>query len=196
MLTAIGRFDEASSAFARAKERDPLSPQLRINSALSRIRARQYDAAEREAREMIAAGMDLRNELAWALAWQGRSDEAVEILRTLAAESAVAAEDKLNAQASLISVLALAGKRSEALSLLPALEQASKDLERRTLGGATHLARAYAHLGNRDAAIATLERAIAAPPAWLAFINVDPSFEVLGEDARFLDLLRRMHLRN
>jgi tetratricopeptide (TPR) repeat protein len=144
---------------------------------------------------MIASGMDLRHERAWALAWQGRLDDAIEILRPLAAENTGSAEDKINAQAALISVLAMAGKRSEALTLLPALERASKDLEPATMAGAKQLAKAYAHLGNRDAAITTLERALAAPPAWMANIAVDPSFDVLHEDPRFQDLLRRMRLR-
>jgi TolB-like protein/tRNA A-37 threonylcarbamoyl transferase component Bud32 len=196
MLSALGRFDEANSAFARAKERDPLSPQLWINSASSRIRARQYDVAEREARQMIAAGMNLRYELAWALAWQGRPDEAVTILRPLAADDSEGAEEKLKAQAALIGVLALAGKRDQALALLPALERANKDLERTTMAGTRYLAGAYEQLGDHDAAIAALQRASAAPPAWLAIINVDPSFEVLHRDARFQELLRRMRLRD
>ena len=192
MLSALGRFDEAASAYTRAKERDPLAPVLRINSASSRIYARQFDVAEREAQQMIDAGMDLRHERAWSLAWQGRVDEALETFKAQATENA----DDLDAQASLISVLAMAGRRSDARTLLPTLERASNRLERTTLGGATHLARAYAHLGDRDAAIATLERAYAAPPAWLANINVDPSFDVLRGDARFQDLLRRMRLRD
>ena len=76
LTSAWAFFDEAASAYTRAKERDPLAPSVRINSAWSRI-YRQYDVAEREAQQMIDAGMDLRSVRAWALAWQGRVDEAL-----------------------------------------------------------------------------------------------------------------------
>jgi hypothetical protein len=62
--------------------------------------------------------------------------------------------------------------------------------------GARALARAHAHPGDHDRAIEALERAYANPPQWLAFINVDPSFDVLRPDPRFQDLLRRMRLRD
>jgi Flp pilus assembly protein TadD len=74
MLSALGRHDEAAAAYRRARARDPLATVLRTNFAMSRILAREYDEAEREARLMIDSGMDARHLLAWALAWQGRVD--------------------------------------------------------------------------------------------------------------------------
>jgi serine/threonine-protein kinase len=191
MLTALGRFDEAAAVYTRAKERDPLAPVLRGNSIAGRIYARQFDAAEREAQQMIDAGMDLRYERAWALAWDGRLDEALRLFNGLAAEK----PNDLATQASVVSTLAMSGKRDGARALLPALERANNRLERTTLGGARHLAAAYAHLGDREAAIATLERAYASPPAWLAYINVDPSFDSIRDDPRFQKLLKGMRLR-
>ena len=85
----------------------------------------------------------------------------------------------------------MAGRHDEARALLPALERSSD-----SPAGAKALARAHAHLGDRDRALAALERAYAVPPPWLAYINVDPSFDVLSADARFQDLLRRMRLRD
>ena len=194
MLTALGRFDEAAAAFTRARERDPLAPVLRLNAVYSRIFARQYEVAEREARQAAASGADVRDVLAWALAWQGRVDESLAIFRALATEYAgvppeTISPTSVDVQSWLICALAMSGKHGEARALLPALEKASQSPM-----GARALARAYAHLNDRDRAIAALERAYATPPQWLAYIAVDPSFDSLRADARFQDLIKRMGL--
>jgi serine/threonine protein kinase/tetratricopeptide (TPR) repeat protein len=196
MLSALGRHDEAAEAYTVARARDPLATVLRINFAWSRIFARQYEASEREARQMIDSGLDVRGVLAWALAWQGRADEAVTIFKTLAAETAgvlpgTTSPSSMDVLSWLISGLAMAGKHDEARALLPDLERSSDSPI-----GARALARASAHLGDRGRAIAALERAYTAPPQWLANINVDPSFDVLRDDPKFQDLLRQMRLRN
>jgi TolB-like protein len=193
MLTALGRHAEAAAAYGQARERDPLAPVLRTNFTWSRIFAREYEVAEREARLMIDSGLEARPLLAWALAWQGRMDEALPIFRILAAQTVPegTSPSGIDVQSWLVSGLAMAGRSGEARALLPALERSGD-----TPMGARALARALAHLGDRDGAMAALERAYASPPQWLANINVDPSFDVLRADPRFHDLLRRMHLRD
>jgi tetratricopeptide (TPR) repeat protein len=61
-------------------------------------------------------------------------------------------------------------------------------------GNAILEAMAYAEAGNKDRAIASLERAWETHMFLLPYINVDPIFDGLRSDPRFLHLLRRMEL--
>ena len=52
----------------------------------------------------------------------------------------------------------------------------------------------YAKLGDRDRAIACLERAYAAHSSDMLFVNVEPCFDPLRDDPRFQALIRRLGL--
>jgi len=52
----------------------------------------------------------------------------------------------------------------------------------------------YAGLGDKDAAFAWLEKALAAHNGELALIKVEPMLKNLRADERFANLLRRMNL--
>ena len=49
-------------------------------------------------------------------------------------------------------------------------------------------------LGDKDAAFEALEKAFAAARAFIADINVDPIFDNLRSDPRYVDLLHRIGL--
>ena len=57
------------------------------------------------------------------------------------------------------------------------------------------LATLYAALDERDQAFALLERAYAKHDPQLRFLNADPAFDLLRDDPRFQDLLRRVGLK-
>jgi DNA-binding winged helix-turn-helix (wHTH) protein/TolB-like protein/Tfp pilus assembly protein PilF len=61
-------------------------------------------------------------------------------------------------------------------------------------GNPIHLAMSYAETGSKDRAMASLERAWERHMFHLPYINVDPIYDPLRSDPRFLDLLRRMGL--
>jgi DNA-binding winged helix-turn-helix (wHTH) protein/TolB-like protein/tetratricopeptide (TPR) repeat protein len=61
-------------------------------------------------------------------------------------------------------------------------------------GNPIHLAMEHAEAGKKDRAIASLERAWERHMFLLPFMNVDPIYDGLRSDPRFLDLLRRMGL--
>jgi hypothetical protein len=52
----------------------------------------------------------------------------------------------------------------------------------------------YAQLGQRDEALAWLEKAYGERSIFMAQLNCDPRFNPLRSDARFQQLLRRMNL--
>ena len=80
---------------------------------------------------------------------------------------------------------AMAGRRVAALQVLNEME---KERER----GLIFKAIIYSGLGQKDEAIALLERAYAKHGA-LTFIKVDPKFDPLRSEPRFQDLVRRMN---
>ncbi len=47
-------------------------------------------------------------------------------------------------------------------------------------------------LGNRKLALVSLEEAFRQRSGWMLFLNVEPAFDTLREDPRFIDLLRRV----
>ena len=75
--------------------------------------------------------------------------------------------------------------------------QVSTTVRRLGGAGATNLmndAVSYAVAGNNELAIASLEKAWANHMFLLPFINVDPLFDGLRGDLRFIDLIRRSGL--
>jgi len=85
---------------------------------------------------------------------------------------------------------ALAGRKREARQVLTRLKFMSRD---RYIPPYT-LALIYAALGQSDEAFDWLERAYRDRFWMMAFLNVDPRWDVLRPDSRFTDLLRRTGL--
>ena len=124
--------------------------------------------------------------LGWALAGQGRHDEAVEACR----QAAVAAPAEPIVCGYLSWALGLAGQRQEALRIL-------KDLERRRneeyVSGVL-MAQARLGLGEPDQAISWLQQAAEEHDGLLTlFLNVWFGVDALRADPRFQALLRRMN---
>ena len=61
-------------------------------------------------------------------------------------------------------------------------------------GASEALALVYIGLGQKDEAVAWLEKAYEAHSAFLVFIKVSPVWDSLRPDPRFQDLLRRLGL--
>jgi Tfp pilus assembly protein FimV len=58
---------------------------------------------------------------------------------------------------------------------------------------AISLAELYASLGDKDAALRWLERAVEQRDVWL-YLKADPAYDNIRSDPRFQSLVRRMHL--
>ncbi len=80
-------------------------------------------------------------------------------------------------------------KRGEALKVLADLKAASK----RRYVPSYEIAVIHAGLGDKDEAFAWLQKAYDdRDSSWLVDLNVDPRFEPLRSDARFVELVRRI----
>ena len=89
-----------------------------------------------------------------------------------------------------ISSPAAAGKRDEAIKILEEVKGLTG--ERYDLGA--HIAAIYAALGNEDQAFAWLDNAYEAHNFELVELKVNPMFDTLRSDPRFVELLGRMRL--
>ena len=85
-------------------------------------------------------------------------------------------------------VYALSGNRKEAERLV----NESIAAEQTRYVAPYPLATVYAALGDNDRAMAYLERAFNERSYYVVWLNVDPVFDRLRNDARFQDLLRRV----
>jgi hypothetical protein len=68
-----------------------------------------------------------------------------------------------------------------------------EEWEKHNTGSYQH-AEIYARLGEKDQAFAWLERAYEEHEMFLTIVNVDPAFDDLRSDSRYVELLRRINL--
>ena len=57
---------------------------------------------------------------------------------------------------------------------------------------AYYVAGAYASLGRSDEAFAALDQALVARSNWLIYLRLDPRFDSLRQDPRFVELLKKV----
>ena len=86
---------------------------------------------------------------------------------------------------------AAANQRSAARVILDQLSALSKE----KYVPSYPVAAIYAALGEKDEALARLERAYDERDPWMPYLALDPRLEGLHHDPRFTSLLRRMNLR-
>jgi hypothetical protein len=86
--------------------------------------------------------------------------------------------------------LAVSGKRSEAQRVLDEL----KGMSKQRYVPPYNIAIVYVGLGEKQQALAWLEKAYEDRDVRLVFLNVEPKWDALRAEERFTDLIRRMGL--
>ncbi len=92
--------------------------------------------------------------------------------------------------AELAHAYAASGRKHEAEEILKQL----KDRSKQSYVPGYNFAEIYIGLGDKEQALAFLEKAYADRSMLLTFLKVDPQFDSLRSDPRFKDLLRRVGL--
>ena len=189
-LSAAGRADEAVREAQRAIELEPLS--LINNSVLvsSYIYARQYEKALSQAH----AAHDLDPDFPLARLWLGLAYITNEKYAEAISQSKEGASRPSPARWASLYVLAhayaKAGQRAEAEKIIGELKAIAKSQYVRTY----YLACVYAALGDKDKAIAELEKSFEDKDTCLSRARIDPFMDPLRDDPRFAGLLQRMNL--
>ena len=176
--------DSALALNARARELEPESALMWAGAANFNYFARRFEAAIAAADRALALdprflpAMDFR---ARALSRLGRSPEAI-----ATAERLVAAAPGLAwTHGTLAEALAAADSVGVARAIVDSLE---RSLEA-GLTFPSAMARAHAALGNRDRAVGWLERALRERSSAIAYLSVEPAYDPLRGDPRFVQLL-------
>jgi tetratricopeptide (TPR) repeat protein len=170
-------------------ELEPLH--LVVNSHLGwhYLYARQYDQAieqNRRTLELDPAFPQAQRYAAWAFLQKGRQAEAIAALR--AALSALGRKPEVEAE--LGYALAVAGHRAEARAVLERLSQPSSE----RYVSPYSVALVHAGLGDRDQALAWLDKAYADRSDYMPYLGLEPMLDSLRSDPRFGALVRRVGL--
>jgi adenylate cyclase len=185
---ATGQFAAADAEFRQAQVLDPLSPMITEGLAENFFASRRYD-------EAISTVLHMPNPkvgwvtLARAYLAKGNYEEALKLPE-------VAAPVDFNGYLVRAEALLLSGDRPSALKIID-------DLERHQVNpGTSHdyipsgeLARADAKAGEKERAYAWLEKAYRQHDPTLSNLKVDPDFDSLRSDQRYMDLLKKVGFR-
>jgi TolB-like protein/DNA-binding winged helix-turn-helix (wHTH) protein/Flp pilus assembly protein TadD len=187
-LNAAGRHDGAIAEIQRAQEVDPIVFIQKLDAGRIYACAGQYDRAIKQLRD----APDLKPNDSYVHEVLGD----IYLYKGMQAESA--AEYRKAAQLIggnpsgrlvLAAADAVSGNRTEARAILSDLA----NLPEQYVDWPVHLARQYASLGEKNLAMAWLEKAYTEHSYALLEIRCARELDVLQSDPRFQDLLRRMN---
>ena len=189
VLESLGRFEEAIAERKRAAELDPLSPAAIADVGYPFYYARRYD----QAIEHYRRALELDSNFFWSHLWigqamvqQGRYPEAIaEINRAINL-----AGNQTRVIATLGHAYAVAGRRGEAQQVINQLQERSKQ----SYVSPYYIALVYTGLGEKDQAFEWLEKAYAERESYFNLFKVEPVFDTLRSDPRFVSLLKRVGL--
>jgi TolB-like protein/Tfp pilus assembly protein PilF len=188
-LVPLGRLAEALRQAKRAEEIDPLSPSVNTVVGLILFYEGKYD----EARTQLGKALELDPNFPVAHYYMGKAwwaegllEPAIESLqraRTLFGDSPAVT-------GTLASCYASMGRPTEARALLDEVLEAAA----RRYVPCHNIAEAYIGLGEKDHALEWLEKAYEERDSQLIWLKLDPIYQSLRSEPRFVALRKKMHL--
>jgi eukaryotic-like serine/threonine-protein kinase len=186
-LSLMGRTAEALAENKRAQELDPLRISLKSGNAIILYFGRRYD----EAIQVFQNVINLQPDYAAAHLILGDTYAA----KGQYAEAIAEYQKYITLNGETTSTLcylgygeAKSGKRDEALAILNKLKTTKEYVS------PAELAVLYVGLGDKEAALDSLERSYRAHDLQMQYLKVDPHYDALRAEARFQDLLRKVGL--
>ncbi len=187
--TALGRFDDALAQVRRAVELDPLSMIILTDMGKDLYLARRYDEAIDQYKKSLQVDANFaiaHKGLAEVYVQKGMNDEAVAEI-----EKAI----KLSGRRSIFIlddlgyIYARAGKRDDAMKMLEDLDRIAAD----EYVPAYCRVVFYAALGDKEKALTWLEKAYE-ERSFLVYLKVDPAFDTIRKEKRFVTIQEKMGL--
>ena len=186
-LLAAGRTAEALREILLARQRDPLS--VPINSDLGFHY--YYTGHYEEALKQLKFVLELEEDFPPAHLWLGRTYQQLGRVEDALAEFRRVETSLMEWPVSMAArgfVAGAAGRPDEARGILAELER---------LGNQTYvtpygIALVHAGLGSNDTALTWLARAFQERSHWLVWLRLDPRWNGVRRDARFVEIVKRM----
>ena len=188
-LTAMGRMEEAIQEIERAQNLEPLS--LIVNTVVGWVfyRARRFVPAMEHCLKTLELNPDFalaHHLLGWVYDLESRYEEAV-------AEARKAV--RLSGQSTLMTgslgyACATSGKIEEAEKILDGLKKRSLN----AYVPPYDIALVYLGLGQKDEALAWLEKAYEERYGWLVYLKADPIWDGLRSEPGYKSLVKRIGL--
>jgi len=188
LLSLEGRFDEAIAEGRQAIDLDPLSSSNALFASFAFTYQGKYDTA----RAMVQQGLDLDPTSDFAQWELGVVDiESGNFARAIVElEKARRTEAIPYVEGWIGYAYAASGDRAKALATIKALDEASS--QRYISPFST--AMIYLALGDKDRALAGLEKTYEVRSQWLFLLKVDKIFDPLRSEPRFIALLKKVGL--
>jgi len=188
-LMVQGRFDEALAEMNRASELNPLSPALNLGLGYRLYYAHQYPEAIGQIQKTLAMDANFvpaHVYLGRAYAQKGTYPEAIAEMR----KALELSEGDTNELAALGHAYAVAHQEGEAKKILDQLKERSQQ----TYVQPSLIAVIHVGLGDKNQAFDWLQKAFEDRSAGLLYLKVDPAFDSVRSDPRFIDLVHRVGL--
>ena len=188
VLSDLERHTEALAELDRACELDPTSLMVSDQRGWVLYMARRYDEAVQQIRKTI----ELEPRFAHAHCWLGKAY----LQKGMLPEGLAELEEATNLPGGgsqlytrwLGYAYALSGKRAEAFKVIETI----KAQEQKGFASPSGLAVVYCGLGERNQALAWLEKAYQERDPLLLDTKIEPAFDPLRSDAHFQELVRRV----
>jgi tetratricopeptide (TPR) repeat protein len=192
-LMAVGRVDLSLGQIHQARQLDPFSAVINSDAGKLLYFARRYEQAESQFKQTIKMYPDFSAAQYWLAhlyATRKHCDEAIYEFRQYSEVGRGPARHGW-AWGEMAYAYGFVGRRIEAEGMLTALKKrAAPGSHADDLG----LAYAYAGLGEKDKAIAYLEKEYEIHGTGMTSLKSNPWYDSLRSDSRFIDLMRRVHL--
>lgn len=187
LLSNIGRHDEAISEIRKAREAEPAN--LLVNAVEGQVLF--FAGQHIESEQALKRTIDLDPNfwlphlfLVRVYLADGRIGDAIASAQRASELSGGNAE----AASTIAYCMARAGRSGEAARILKELLERSKSRYVPLYA----IAQIHLALGDKDAAIAELEKAYEGRESLMVFLKVEPKWEPLRSDPRFVELIQRM----
>jgi len=189
-LGCMGRFDEAYQELRHAIQLEPLALIIGTSYAGVSWLGRRWD----QALEQTNKTLDLDPNFAPGLWARARSYDG----KAMHNDAIACAREAVNISggtqsfflADLGHAYAAAGNQRQAVEVLRKL----KEIQKHRYVDPCLLAQIYVALGEKEAAINSLEHALQEHAAWVVYLPMDPWFDPIRDDPRFAKLLQRAGL--
>jgi eukaryotic-like serine/threonine-protein kinase len=186
-LSNMARPAEALAEIKRAAELDPLRMSLRGQEGALLYFARRYDEAIYQLQSVLKMDPDdvvQLSYLGYSYAAKGMYREAIETYQKVVGITG----ENTSALCYFGYALAQSGKRSEAEGILDKLKSTKEYVS------PVELSVLYVGLGDKEGALASLERGLAAHDLQMQLLKVDPHLDSLRGEPRFKEVMRKVGL--